>query len=91
MSDSIGTSGRYAGPSRGHAVATVDPKARTVILEDGSAWEAYEGYTDVLKDWRSGEMITVKENRDELYPYKLINVHQNQSIEVRLARPPVPA
>jgi hypothetical protein len=91
MNDSTGRSDRYSGPSRGHTVATIDLAAGTVTLEDGSVWEAYQGYGDVVRGWQSGEMITVKENRDEIYPYKLINVHQNQSIEVRLAGSSAPA
>lgn len=75
---------RYSGSSRGHSIVAVDTAKSRVILEDGSVWIAYEGYVDVLRGWGEGEMITVKENRDELFPYKLINVHHNQSVEVRL-------
>jgi hypothetical protein len=75
---------RYSGTSRGHSIVAVDPAGFRVTLEDGSVWIAYEGYVDVLRGWGEGEMITVKENRDELFPYKLINVHHNQSVEVRL-------
>ncbi|MEJ2107886.1 MAG: hypothetical protein P8X48_11285 [Acidiferrobacteraceae bacterium] len=74
----------YSGSSRGHSIVAVDTAESRVTLEDGSVWIAYEGYVDVLRGWGEGEMITVKENRDELFPYKLINVHHNQSVEVRL-------
>ena len=75
---------RYSGTSRGHSIVAVDAAGSRVTLEDGSVWIAYEGYVDVLRGWGEGEMITVKENRDELFPYKLVNVHHNQSVEVRL-------
>jgi precorrin-3B methylase len=74
----------YSGPSRGHSIAAVDASRPAITLEDGSVWLAYEGYVDVVRGWGVGEMITVKENRDELFPYKLVNVHHNQSVEVQL-------
>lgn len=77
------STGRYGGPSRGHAIASVDANADVVDLDDGSRWRAYEGYHGILQEWQTGEMITVKENRDDLYPYKLINVHHNQSVEAQ--------
>ncbi len=78
------SSARYGGSSRGHVIASVDPETRVVALDDGSRWRAYAGYYEVLQEWQTGEMITVKGNRDDLYPYKLINVHHNQSVEVQL-------
>jgi len=74
----------YAGDSRGHAVQTVEAEGGEIVLEDDSRWQVYEGFIDKTKKWQASEMITVTENRDTLFPYRLINVHKNESVEVRL-------
>ncbi len=74
----------YAGDSRGHEIQTVEAEGGEIVLEDESRWQVYEGFVGKTKKWQVGEMITVAENRDALFPYRLINVHTNESVEVRL-------
>jgi hypothetical protein len=73
----------YAGGSRGHTVGAVDTGAVRLVLDDGSVWQAYDGFRDVLAGWEPGHMITVKPNRDPLFPYLLVNVHRNESVEAQ--------
>lgn len=73
----------YTGDSRGHSVGEVDPASASVVLDDGSRWQVYEGFVEIISAWQAGEMVTIKPNRDPEYPYKLVNVHKNQSVEVR--------
>ena len=73
----------YEGGSRGHSVDSIDSANSMVILEDRSQWHVYEGFADVISRWQEGEMVTIKSNRDPEFPYKLVNVHQNQSVEAR--------
>lgn len=73
----------YSGDSRGHSVGEVDAASASVVLDDGSRWQVYEGFVEIISDWQTGEMVTIKPNRDPEYPYKLVNVHKNQSVEVR--------
>ena len=73
----------YPGDSRGHSVKQVATAEITVTLEDDSRWRVYEGFVEVISGWQEGEMVTIKPNRDAEFPYKLVNVHQNQSVEAR--------
>jgi hypothetical protein len=73
----------YTGESRGHSVNRVDSSVALVVLEDDSQWRVYEGFANVISRWQEGEMVTIKPNRDPEFPYKLVNVHQNQSVEAR--------
>ncbi len=73
----------YAGDSRGHSVDRLDADNDIVVLEDGSRWKVYEGFVDIARNWQPEEMVTIKPNRDPLYPYKLVNVHKNQSVEAQ--------
>lgn len=73
----------YAGASRGHSLWQVDVANGIVVLEDGSRWKVYQGVVDILRAWRAEEMVTIKPNRDPLFPYKVINVHKNQSVEAQ--------
>jgi hypothetical protein len=75
---------RYHGDSRGHNIQEVENEGGIIVLEDGSRWQVYAGFMDKTRKWQASEMITVNENRDDLYPYRLINIHKNESVEVRL-------
>jgi len=74
----------YSGDSRGHELKVVEAEGGQIELEDGSRWQVYEGFVEKTKNWKSSEMITITENRDTQFPYRLINVHKNESVEVRL-------
>lgn len=75
---------QYSGDSRDHQIQSVEDSGDFIVLEDGSRWQIYEGFVAKTRNWQVGEMITVTENRDELFPYRLINVHKNESVEVKL-------
>ncbi|MFV1997760.1 MAG: hypothetical protein ACC641_07085 [Acidiferrobacterales bacterium] len=74
----------YTGNSRGHAVQMVEAEGGEIVLEDDSRWQVYEGFVGKTKKWQANEMITVTKNRDILFPYRLVNVHKNESVEARL-------
>lgn len=65
-------------------MAQVSADGLQISLEDGSCWEVYHGFAARAVAWLPGEMITVKSSKDDEYPYLLVNVHKNESIEVRL-------
>lgn len=75
---------QYSGDGRDHHIQSVEDNGDFIVLEDGSRWQIYEGFVAKTRNWQVGEMITVTENRDELFPYRLINVHKNESVEVKL-------
>ncbi len=80
----MSSANQYQGDSRGHTIQTVEDDGGQIVLEDGSRWQVYEGFVGKTSTWQVNEMITVTENRDELFPYRLVNVHKNESVEVRL-------
>jgi len=77
---------QYSGEARGHTVQEVLNGGGKVVLEDGSAWEVYEGYTSRTEKWEVGDLIGVKPSTDDEYPYLLINVNFNNSVECKLLR-----
>ena len=74
----------YAGLKQGHAVKEVRAGGACVLLDDDSLWQVYEGFVFRSQAWQCDEMITVKTNKNAQYPYKLINIHRNESVEVAL-------
>lgn len=72
----------YPGSSRDHLLDAVSTDGE-IRLEDGSCWAVYTGFHAVINAWCAGEMIGISPNRDPDYPYRLVNVHQNQSVEAR--------
>ena len=77
---------RYSGAPRGHTIKEVTNAGQTVELEDGSAWEVYEGYAVRAEKWEVGDLVGVKASTDNEYPYLLVNVNFNNSVECRLIR-----
>jgi len=75
---------QYSGNSRGHIVAEVTGAGRFVTLEDGSHWEVYEGFMSRSLRWQAGDLITVKPASDDEFPYLLVNINFNDSVESRL-------
>lgn len=77
---------QYSGDARGHTVHEVLDEGRTVVLEDGSAWEVYEGFTSRAEKWEVGDLVGVKTSTDDEFPYLLVNVNFNNSVECKLIR-----
>lgn len=77
---------QYSGEARGHKVKEVTDGGLTVVLEDGSAWEVYQGYASRAAKWEVGDLVGVKASTDDEFPYLLINVNFNNSVECRLIR-----
>jgi hypothetical protein len=75
---------QYSGDSRNHTVQEISDGGLRVLLEDGSAWEVYEGFASRAEKWEVGDLIAVKPSTDDLYPYLLINVNSNNSVECKL-------
>lgn len=74
----------YSGVSRGHQLQEVIDNGLVVVLEDGSRWELYKGFAERAAAWQPGNLVTVKPGKDPEYPYLLVNVHFNESVECRL-------
>jgi len=72
----------YKGSGRGQLAEVLD-NGLVVVLDDGSHWQLYEGFAERAAAWQPGNMMTVKPGKDPEYPYLLVNVHFNESVECR--------
>jgi len=74
----------YPGLKQGHLVAKVKNAGEVVELEDGACFKVYSGFHPVSAGWQPEHMIKVKANpKNPEHPYKLINIHCNEEVEVR--------
>jgi len=74
----------YPGLKDAHQIKAIEDDGAVILLEDNSRWSVYSGFADKASKWSQGEMIMIKQIKDPEYPYKLINVHLNESVEVKL-------
>ncbi len=81
-------SARYTALDQGHFIEEVRGDGEVIVLQDGSRWDVYPGFLFRTREWRPEEMIRVKRSKSDEYPYKLINIHRNESVEVRPIRQP---
>jgi len=73
----------YPGLKQGHVVASVKDKGAVVCLEDGACFKVYSGFQSKSRMWKVDHMIITKPNpKNPEHPYKLINIHLNEQIEV---------
>lgn len=77
---------QYTGNSRGHQVAGIDRSGGIVRLEDDSSWSVYQGFARTIADWSVGDLVTVKTGKDPEFPYLLVNVNRNTSVECCLVK-----
>ena len=74
----------YPGLKQGHVVHSVEEDGLLVCLEDGARFKVYSGFQDVSSQWQAEQMIIVKANpKNPEHPYKLVNIHCNEQVEVR--------
>ncbi len=71
----------YTAVGMPHSLDTVEAAGAVLVLEDGSRWQVYEGFTFRSGDWTKGEMINVKQGKNPEYPYTLVNIHRNEQVE----------
>jgi hypothetical protein len=69
--------------STGGFIKSVNTDEMFITLDDNSKWLVYEGYRERIAGWLPDEMISIKHSKDDEYPYMLINVHKNESVEVK--------
>ena len=73
---------KYPGLNDGHFLLSIEDGGKIVILGDGSRFSVYEGFICFTRDWQPEHMMRVKENpKNKDFPYKLINIHTNNSAE----------
>lgn len=73
----------YAGLKDGHFLAAIEHDGEIVVLDDGARFRVYEGFVCFTREWQKQHMVRVKENpKNADYPYKIINIHANNSAEV---------
>lgn len=73
----------YAGVDSDHWIQKVIDSGKIILLEDGSLWEVspLDVITSIL--WLPVSNIYVVESENPLYPYKLINTDDGESVEAK--------
>lgn len=79
----MATDGSYPHTNQARSIAAIQNSENRVTLDDGSIWQVYEGFDPMMVSWAEGEMVNVKPSRDPKFPYKLVNIHRNESVEAR--------
>jgi hypothetical protein len=74
----------YSNINHGHYLQNINSAKKIITLDDESEWQIYDGYLELISSWKPDHMIRVKENKDPEFPYKIINIHTNESVEARL-------
>ena len=74
----------YGGTGSGHWVSKNIDSGKLIKLEDGSLWEisSIDRINTML--WLATEQITITKSGNSPYPYKLINVDQENAAEAKL-------
>lgn len=66
-----------------HSLAAYVTEENLAVLDDGSRWAVYSGFDSIIRQWEPDQMIMVKKSKDREYPYKLVNVHLQESVEAK--------
>ena len=74
--------------STGHWVDLVMDRGVKVKLEDGSIWEIAPKNQFQTATWRVAQKISVSQNPDSRYPFRLTNADQKATVDARLAARP---
>jgi hypothetical protein len=74
----------YTAINQAHSLVEVSNAGKQLTLDDGSCWDVYAGFAERAMLWVAGEMVNVRPFKDEQYPYRLINVHRNESVDAKL-------
>lgn len=75
---------KYTAINQAHILIEISESGQQLRLDDDSCWDVYAGFVERSALWASGEMINVRPCNDEQYPYRLINIHRNESVDARL-------
>jgi hypothetical protein len=76
----------YLGSSSGHWISEVTSNGKFIELEDDSLWEVSPLDTIDSSLWLATEDIVVVESKNPLFPYRLINKDQGETVEAKLIR-----
>jgi len=74
----------YSGLGGGHWIAEKIERGKQIRLEDGSLWKISVRHRLRTMLWETSQQITVAENDDLLYPYRLINQNTGDVVEAEL-------
>ena len=74
----------YLSLGDGHWVSKIMERGKYIKLEDGSLWEVSSIDRIDSSLWLITESITVVDNSNALYPYRLINTDSGDAVEAKL-------
>ena len=67
-----------------YALESILESGRYIQLEDESIWEVNTDEKKDLNVWEKGEQIILLESQNKTYPYKMLNIESDESVEVKL-------
>ncbi len=67
-----------------HQIAEKLVERNQLICTNGTRWEYFPGFAGVIRRWSGQDFIRIKKNRDREYPWRLINVSRQESVDARL-------
>ncbi|KDR96594.1 hypothetical protein SAMN02745945_00158 [Peptoclostridium litorale DSM 5388] len=67
-----------------YALESILESGRYIQLEDESIWEVNTDEEQDLSVWEKGSNIILLESQNKTYPYKMLNIESDESVEVKL-------
>jgi len=70
-----------------HQIAEKQKDENRLVCANGSVWEYYPGFAKVIRRWGEDDLIKLKRIKDPEYPWRLVNVSRQESVDARLIKP----
>ncbi|RTZ58760.1 MAG: hypothetical protein DSZ33_05425 [Gammaproteobacteria bacterium] len=74
----------YTDINEWHQIAEKLAEQNRLICTNGSHWEYFPGFAKVVRRWGEQDFIRIKSNKDPEYPWRLVNVSRQESVDARL-------
>ena len=77
---------QYSDIKEWHQIADKLKDENRLICTNGSQWEYFPGFAKVIRRWSEDDLIKLKQSKDEEYPWKLINISRQESVDAKLIK-----
>lgn len=79
----------YSAINEWHQIAEKPKDENRLICVNGSEWEYFPGFAKVIRRWSEADLIKLKKSKDPAYPWKLVNISRQESVDARLTKAPL--
>ena len=70
-----------------HQIAEKRKDENRLVCTNASVWEYFPGFATVIRRWNEDDLIKLKRIKDPEYPWRLINVSRQESVDAKLIKP----